>query len=227
MTARKNIAKRLYRMFPKRIKRLVVPNKGNVNPSVDFVNCVKLVKSKTNGPIRIAEIGVDKGASSTVVIKLLDASDTLDLFDRESCEFFQNLKNVESNGKINIYACSDKEYDSYFWELAKVYEQIPDSAIYDVVYLDGSHTYPVDGATVPLLMKMLKRGGILILDDTDWTMAASPTCNTQENKTKFTRDQMISPHVALLERLFLRDNQDFSKMKNSDQNHKRSIYEKV
>ena len=112
-------------------------------------------------------------------------------------------------------------------KIAKVYEQIPNSAIYDVVYLDGSHTYPVDGATLPLLMKMLNRGGFLILDDTNWTLAASPTCNTKDNRAKFTRDQMTSPHVALLERLFLKDNQEFSKVQNSDRNHKRSIYEKV
>jgi len=223
----KKIVKKLINTLPVNVKNTLIPNKGNINPSLDFLNYIQLAKSNKKIPLRIAEIGVDKGSSSMKALEILDNADTLDLYDRSSCEFFINIENIKTDVNLNIFSCTDKEYDSYFWEIARLYKKNPVKEIYDVIYLDGAHVYTIDGPTLPLLIQMMKPGGYLILDDIDWTLAKSPTCNTKENRAKFSTEQMKTPHMALLEELFLENNKEFIKLKNLDTNHLRSIYQKL
>jgi len=65
------------------------------------------------------------------------------------------------------------EDTSYTWYLHdRLREQLrPDHTVeplYDFVFLDGAHTWDVDGLTVVLVEKLLKPGGYLLLDDVNW-----------------------------------------------------------
>lgn len=45
---------------------------------------------------------------------------------------------------------------------------------FDVCFLDGSHSWETDGLAVLLLERLMVPGGLLIIDDLDWTFASSP-----------------------------------------------------
>ena len=69
----------------------VIRAKGNIYPSTHFLKIVKELKTKKKN-IKIAEIGVDKGATTKEVLKILSKGDQYDLFDVSNCNFFQRLK---------------------------------------------------------------------------------------------------------------------------------------
>ncbi|HEY3864497.1 MAG TPA: class I SAM-dependent methyltransferase [Solirubrobacteraceae bacterium] len=68
------------------------------------------------------------------------------------------------------------EPTSYTWFLHRMLrEQLRDSAVdplFDFVFIDGAHTWDVDGFTFLLVDKLLKPGGWILFDDLDWRMDA-------------------------------------------------------
>lgn len=68
------------------------------------------------------------------------------------------------------------EQTSYTWFLHRVLrEQLRDSTIepiYDFVFLDGAHTWDVDGLAFLLVDKLLKPGGWILFDDLYWRLDA-------------------------------------------------------
>ena len=127
--------------------------KGNIYPSTHFLNIVqKLKENKTS--INLAEIGVDQGATTKAVIKLLSEEDEYNLFDVESCKFFKDRKKINSKAKIIIHSNSTKLFDSYAWEIAKLIiqnQKIPKNKLWDAVYIDGAHLFHIDAATTALV----------------------------------------------------------------------------
>lgn len=61
---------------------------------------------------------------------------------------------------------------SYTWFLMDALES---KKTFDFCFLDGAHTWDVDGLAFFLVEKLLEPGGMIIFDDLDWTYAKSPT----------------------------------------------------
>jgi len=61
---------------------------------------------------------------------------------------------------------------SYTWFLMDAIEQ---GRQFDFCFLDGAHTWDVDGFAFLMVERILKPGGMIIFDDVDWTIARSPT----------------------------------------------------
>ena len=61
---------------------------------------------------------------------------------------------------------------SYTWFLK---EAIRTGRQFDFCFLDGAHTWDVDGFAFLLVERILKPGGMIIFDDLDWSIAHSPT----------------------------------------------------
>jgi predicted O-methyltransferase YrrM len=59
---------------------------------------------------------------------------------------------------------------SYLWRLMKMLEQEPRPS-FDLCYLDGAHSWAVDGFAFLLIDRLLAPGGWIILDDLEWTHA--------------------------------------------------------
>ena len=141
--------------------------RGNVNPAGDFVDIVRRLATERPGtPLRIAEIGIDKGATSFELVKVLRKGDRLDLFDRDMCRLASNLDGLraEARCEVEFFPNSTKVHDSYFWTIARMrLSQGPEEAAmgtWDAVYLDGSHTYPADAPTTCLLKEMVSARGV-------------------------------------------------------------------
>ena len=75
--------------------------KGDLYPSSHFIEIVGLIKIKKEN-LRIAEIGVDKAATTKVILKIIGKGDRYDLFDVVTCPFFKSGK-IKTDAKIIIH----------------------------------------------------------------------------------------------------------------------------
>lgn len=66
---------------------------------------------------------------------------------------------------------------SFTWELGSMLEQTPRPQ-FDFCYLDGGHTWDVTGFAFLLVDMMIKPGGVILLDDLDWSIDGSPHART-------------------------------------------------
>ena len=225
--------KRAYSVLPRPLQQLalkILGFQGNTVPSSDFLRyCHQIIDASASG-VRIAELGVDRGATARKILDILREGDVFDLFDRDSAPFFRDRILVQETyaSTINFYGNSNKDCDSYAWSLAKLCQDLANAEIemqiWDLIYLDGAHTYLVDGAATAYLKEMLKVGGIIVFDDVNWTMAASPTCSTALNRKRYTQDQMSSPHVSLIIDTLVKPDPRFVLV---SENKARAAYQKI
>lgn len=183
----------------------------------------KLVKEmKANGKVlTIAEIGVDIGATTFAVSKLLKETDTYYLFDfedvvqalaadlRELPEILCNYIEIGNTHKI---------YDSYVWNLSKLVLKMREdgkNGIFDAAYLDGAHNLIHDGLACCLLKELIKPEGFLVFDDVNWSYAISPTCNPKVNPgicNGYTEEQICDCQVKRVIRLFMEQDEKFERI---------------
>ena len=64
------------------------------------------------------------------------------------------------------------EENGYLWRLMKLLENDP-TPRFDLVYVDGAHSWAVDGYAFFLADRLLRTGGWMIFDDLDWSYAES------------------------------------------------------
>ena len=87
---------------------------------------------------------------------------------------------------------------SYTWELAQMIEKSR-KPLFDFCYLDGGHTFDVTALGVSLLSILMKPGGILILDDLNWSIAKSPHCKEHpEQAAIYSVDEQNAMGVRLV-----------------------------
>jgi tRNA (mo5U34)-methyltransferase len=133
----------------------------------------KLFFGRDKSGLRIAEFGVWQGRTSVDFIKFLGGSGELHLFD-----FADNVRAVtgmmEAAGYKNVFGHgrSYKYLDSYNWSLKRIMETRPDLR-FDYVYLDGAHTWAIDGLTFLLCDMLLNERGYVEFDDYDWSLRGS------------------------------------------------------
>ncbi len=162
-----------------------------------------------------AELGVLRGDSVCRVADALEPGGSLHLFDFH--DMLQATKHrLTSEGlwdrhTVLLYGNSRKLRDSYNWSLLKVMERCQ-GPLFDYVFLDGAHTFDVDGFALLLLDRMLKPGGFLELDDYSWYLGRSKTMSPAVFPAMaewYTEEQINTPHVAKLARLFLDHGRDY------------------
>lgn len=81
------------------------------------------------------------------------------------------------------------------WRLMRMIEE-GKGPRFDLVYLDGGHTWDATGFAFFLVDKLLRPGGWLIFDDIDWSYATSSKFkNDPEILRKFPEDYRSTPQV--------------------------------
>jgi Methyltransferase domain len=155
----------------------------------------------------IAEVGVWHGDTSLELVKLLPNDGFLHLFDYESVAQAAKQRLADAgHNNVSAFGCSTKDQDSYNWSLMRLLITNP-LPIYDYVYLDGAHTWAVDGLAFFLLDRLLKIGGHMDFDDYNWTMASSPTQNPVANphvRDQYTDEQIRTSQVTLIVELLVK-----------------------
>jgi predicted O-methyltransferase YrrM len=93
---------------------------------------------------------------------------TIDLVGAQSAE--PNIEQLLQRHGLSELVTVFYEPQSYVWRLMKLLEEDP-TPRFDMCYIDGAHSWYVDGFAFFLVDKLLKPGGLIILDDLDWTFA--------------------------------------------------------
>ena len=95
------------------------------------------------------------------------------LFDFEKTIEIARDKLIEYNSRINYYANTQRYNDSYNWSLIKLIKENNGVPIFDYCFLDGAHTFAIDGLTFFLCDKLLRVGGYIDFDDYNWKLRGS------------------------------------------------------
>lgn len=125
---------------------------------------------------------------------------------------------------------SAKIYDSYAWNIAKMYIELKGQnkeKCFDVVYLDGAHTFIFDASALSVLKEMIALGGYIVLDDVNWSIEKSPTCNSLVNpgiKEKYTEEQMRECQIKLVKECLLDNDERYVRV---DDYHRIAIYRRI
>jgi len=109
---------------------------------------------------------------------------------------------------------------TYSWTL---FELLKRSEQFDIIYLDGHHTFYVDCSAVMLAHLLLKPGGVFLLDDIRWTlqfmknllMSSFREWNFYRKMYDFSQydnHQQSLPHVGMLAETILIDRLKYSKL---------------
>jgi predicted O-methyltransferase YrrM len=86
-------------------------------------------------------------------------------------------------------------FRSFTWELQTLITQIPRPR-FDLCYFDGGHTWDNTGFGVVLVDMLLKPGGVLVLDDMNWSMTNSHHYRKNpKQRAKFSDDEVATPAV--------------------------------
>jgi predicted O-methyltransferase YrrM len=89
---------------------------------------------------------------------------------------------------------------SFTWELARLLKKCAEPQ-FDFCYLDGGHTWDVTGFAFVIVDMLLKPGGIIVLDDLDWTIRGYTQKHPDSAKSltrKYDADEMDEPGVRLV-----------------------------
>lgn len=155
---------------------------------------LRLVPALGESPV-VAEIGVGIGATTLRIAEIMENRGELHIFDRE--EVANDLyTDLIARGFTNIvnHPNSSRAWDSYHWPLAKMINE-GQREVFDLVFLDGAHTYLHDGLTFFLADRLMKIGGLILFDDYRWRFSASTA------KTKFpnlTAEQRYTPQIKMV-----------------------------
>lgn len=168
------------------------------------LDLVKAMAEEGTPVMNYAEIGVYEGDTAHEVAHALEPGATMQLFD-----FDFRLKEVEHGLKqdeilaekditVRLTPNTDLIYDSYNWSLAKA---MMEGISYDFVFIDGAHTWHHDGMAFMLADKMLRPGGLMVFDDTNWAIGLSKTMCPDiypEVIEQYTEEQITALQVKMI-----------------------------
>lgn len=143
-------------------------------------------------------------------------------------ELYKDLKMQEyCTCNLIPFGNSHTLYDSFCWNLGKqVIDLKNDERLFDLVYLDGAHSFLFSGLACALLKKLVRDDGYLIFDDLNWSYGRSPDRNPMvypEILEQYTQEQINTFQIQMVVDAF---------MKNDDQwvckrtTKRRTIYQK-
>ena len=109
--------------------------------------------------------------------------------------------------RLNKYVHFVFHKESYTWHLMRHLEaRLPPV---DFCYLDGAHTWDVDGFAFFLVARILAPGGLIIFDDLDWSFASSPTLKDKPFVKEMSRERRETHQVRKVFDLLVRTDTRF------------------
>lgn len=154
--------------------------------AMDLLNPKKVFKG-----IRFSSIGLRRGKPK--IISLL-----------EEAKFDSFVKPVFANS-------------SYNWELMKLIEERTQNGscepLFDFCFIDGAHSWGVDGFAFFLVEKLLKPKGWLLFDDLHWTYESSPTLGKTKMVKQMPEDERKTSQVNKIFTLLVSQHPNFQNFK--------------
>lgn len=146
-----------------------------------------------------AELGIYNGDTARHVCERFPNS-TLYLFDFENTVLRGAEKLSEFSNRVFTFGNTQKYNDSYNWPLMKLMQSNKNRPIFDYVFLDGAHTFAVDGLSYFLCDLLLRPGGFLDFDDYGWRLRGSSLDPSEipQIADQYTDEQIDSYQVKLI-----------------------------
>lgn len=160
----------------------------------------------------VLELGFRHGVSSCYIAAHLDERadgghlTTIDLVGARDAD--PNIESLLSQLGLKNRVTVIYEPTSYTWRLMRMLEQEPQPR-FDLCYLDGAHSWFVDGFALLLVERLLSPGGWIILDDLDWTYAQSPSL--RDKIPHMPPDEATTPQVRKVYDLLVKPNPAFDR----------------
>lgn len=127
------------------------------------------------------ELGFAHGTSSCYIAAALDENGGgyLTTIDNQSAlQRYPNIQHLLDKTGLQQYVRPIFAETSYNWELMKILEQSTHNGQcepqFDFCFIDGAHSWEVDGLAFYLVDKLLKPGGWILFDDLYWTYQEHP-----------------------------------------------------
>ena len=154
----------------------------------------------------ILELGFRHGVSTCYLAGALDELGkgkitTIDLEDAREAE--PNIEDLLHNLGLREFVTVFYEPTSYIWRLMKMLEQDP-APRFDFCYIDGAHTWFVDGFAFFLVDRLLLPGGYIVFDDLDWTYATSPALKDSDQVKNMPLDEKTTPQIRKVYELLVK-----------------------
>ncbi|MEM9303164.1 MAG: class I SAM-dependent methyltransferase [Pseudomonadota bacterium] len=154
----------------------------------------------------VLEIGFFKGKSSAYIAAMLEdrGRGHLTTVDRKvALKREPNIHTVLEQAKLSHRVTPVFAKRSFTWELKKLIEQDPRPQ-FDLCYFDGGHTWDVTGFGMVLVDMLMRPGGLIVLDDLDWTINRSRHYQRNPSMSKkYSADERDAPGVRLAWELVL------------------------
>lgn len=124
---------------------------------------------------------------------------------------------------------------TYSWTL---FEMLQKGEQFEVIYVDGHHTFYIDLPAIMLADKLLKPGGYLLLDDMQWTLSFLKGnmlrslsqwyfYRTMYNFSDYTKEQQSLPHIKMIADELLIKRSNYSKEESLSFPHWWVLHKKV
>ncbi len=114
------------------------------------------------------------------------------------------------------------ESSSYTWWLKKEIEACTRDGRtvpkYDLCFLDGAHSWAVDGLAFFLVDKLLKSDGYLLLDDYTWSFGTSTALKHTDTVKQMPADERDQMHVKLIFELLVKQHPSYADFSVDDDN---------
>lgn len=162
---------------------------------------------KTTSCREIVELGVGTGSTSVQFARYLNGRGILHLFDFESrLTSVRNRLATAGFQNVRTYGSTSALLDSYNWQLMKLVKVNRDP-IFDYVFIDGAHSWSIDGFAFLLIDRLLRPGGYIDFDDYNWTISKSRTLNPKsfpQVMKLYSMEQIETAQVKLIIDLLVR-----------------------
>ncbi|MBX2854326.1 MAG: class I SAM-dependent methyltransferase [Rhodobacteraceae bacterium] len=158
------------------------------------------------GAEHVLEIGTYHGKSAAYLAAILEdqGAGHLVTVDKTNAQTrTPNVAELLSAAGLSHRATTRFAYRSYTWELQGMLAEQP-RPVFDFCYFDGSHLWDATGLGVVLVDMLLKPGGLLVLDDMDWSVDRSPAYQARPDLAKqFSPEERAAKPVRLVWDLIL------------------------
>ncbi|MEI8405173.1 MAG: class I SAM-dependent methyltransferase [Actinomycetes bacterium] len=102
--------------------------------------------------------------------------------------------------------------DGYLWWMKQQLEA-GNAQRFSLIYLDGAHDWFIDGFAVLMLSYFLKPGGILVLDDLDWSFSISRAPDIVERVTSMSPDVATQHHIRKVWELLIQPDPSWGELR--------------
>lgn len=179
--------------------------------SLKYMDEARAVRARAliaeHGCADLLEIGFHKGKSSAYFAAMLEDQGRghLTTIDRMAARAHQpGIGDVLGELGLSHRVTPIFAERSHTWELARMLEA-PSAPRFDFCYFDGGHTWDTTGFGLVLVDMLLKPGGVLLVDDLNWSINRSVTATPGRAKAYegYSEDEKAAQGVDLAFRTIL------------------------